>query len=169
MMLDERVFESSACHTGRVTPAFREMRLDERDTVRSLILEGLREHWGTIDETLNPDLDDLRTAYANGVVLVATESDEIIGTGTIVRRDDRCAEIVRMSVAPRHRRAGLGRMLISELVVAAERWDVDRIVVETTASWAEVVRFYERCGFTLTHFVDGEFGRDAWFELKLVR
>jgi len=169
MMLDERVFESSACHTGRVTAALREMRLDERDTVRSLILEGLREHWGTIDETLNPDLDDLRDAYANGVVLVATESDEIVGTGTIVRRDDRCAEIVRMSVAPRHRRAGLGRMLISELVVAAERWDVDRIVVETTASWTEVVRFYERCGFTLTHFVDGEFGRDAWFELKLVR
>jgi len=169
MMLDERVFESSACQTGRVTAAFREMRLYERDTVRSLILEGLREHWGTIDETLNPDLDDLRDAYANGVVLVATESDEIVGTGTIVRRDDRCAEIVRMSVARRHRRAGLGRMLISELVVAAERWDVDRIVVETTASWAEVVQFYERCGFTLTHFVDGEFGRDAWFELKLVR
>ena len=149
--------------------ALREMRLDEQDTVRSLILEGLREHWGTIDETLNPDLDDLRDAYANAVVLVATEDDQIVGTGTIVRRDDRCAEIVRMSVAPRHRRAGLGRMLISELVVAAERWDVDRIVVETTASWAEVVRFYERCGFTLTHFVDGEFGRDAWFELKLVR
>jgi len=149
--------------------ALREMRLDEQDTVRSLILEGLREHWGTIDETLNSDLDDLRTAYADGLVLVATESDQLVGTGTIVHRGERCAEIVRMSVAPRHRRAGLGRMLISELVAAAERWDVDRIVVETTASWTEVVQFYERCGFALTHFVDGALGRDAWFELKLVR
>ena len=41
-----------------------ELRPDEQDAVRSLILEGLREHWGSVDPALNPDLDDLATTYA---------------------------------------------------------------------------------------------------------
>ena len=41
------------------------------DAVRSLILDGLQEHWGSVDPTLNPDLDDLAATYAAGRVLVA--------------------------------------------------------------------------------------------------
>ena len=72
-----------------------------------------------------------------------------------------------MSVASAHRRSGVGRLLVDELVAVAQRWGVERVVLETTASWTEVVHFYERNGFTLTHFADGDFGRDAWFELGL--
>ena len=147
--------------------AVREMRPDEGHAVRSLILEGLGEHWGTIDPALNRDLDDLGTADGDRLVLVATDGRRLVGTGTVVRRDDRCAEIVRMSVARDHRRAGLGQLLIEELVAAAQGWGVERVVLETTAAWTEVVHFYERSGFTLTHFTDGPFGPDAWFELKL--
>ena len=42
-----------------------------------------------------------------------------------------------------------------------------RIVLETTAEWTDVVEFYVRCGFTLTHYEVGRFGRDAWFEMNL--
>src|SRR3954467_4924288 len=84
----------------------REMRPDEGDAVRSLILDGLGEHWGTIDRALNVDLDHLGAADADRLVLVVTDGRRLIGTGTVVRRDDQCAEIVRMSVAHEHRRAG---------------------------------------------------------------
>jgi GNAT superfamily N-acetyltransferase len=73
-----------------------------------------------------------------------------------------------MSVDSGHRRAGVGRLLLDELVAVARRWGVERLVLETTAAWTDVVRFYARSEFTLTHFTDGEFGRDAWFEMKLV-
>jgi len=145
----------------------RRMQTDESDAVRALILEGLREHWETIDPGLNRDLDDLEAA-GDRLVLVATDGRQVVGTGTIVRRNEHCAEIVRMSVDAGHRRAGLGRLLLDELVAAARHWRVERLVLETTASWTDVVRFYERSGFTLTHFAEGEFGRDAWFEMKLV-
>jgi len=146
----------------------RRMQDDESDAVRSLILEGLREHWGTIDPALNRDLDTLVAADDDRIVLVAIDGPDVVGTGTIVRRSERCAEIVRMSVDSGHRRAGVGRLLLDELVAVARRWGVERLVLETTAAWTDVVRFYARSGFTLTHFTDGEFGRDAWFEMKLV-
>ena len=105
----------------------REMRPDESDAVRSLILDGLVEHWGTIDPALNRDLDDLG-GRSDRVVLVATDEHRVVGTGTIIRRDDRCAEIVRMSVAHDHRRTGVGQLLVEELV--------DRTAVERRPSRA---------------------------------
>ena len=40
-------------------------------------------------------------------------------------------------------------------------------VLETSAGWDEVVTFYERCGFALTHHDEGAYGRDAWFAREL--
>lgn len=144
-----------------------ELRPDLHDAVRSLILAGLAEHWGTVDPSLNRDLDDIGASYADGLTLVACRDDRVVGTGTVVRRDGATAEIVRMSVAPECRRSGLGRRLVQSLVEAARSWDVMRVVLETSAHWTEVVQFYERCGFTLTHFEDAKDGRDAWFEMRL--
>jgi GNAT superfamily N-acetyltransferase len=132
-----------------------------------LIIAGLGEHWGHVDPALNRDLDDLAVTYAAGSVLVACVGEQVVGTGAIVPRGQRSAEIVRMSVAPAYRRSGLGRRLVRELVERAQGWGMDRVVLETSAHWTDVVEFYLRCGFTQTHFEDGEFGRDAWFELRL--
>jgi len=144
-----------------------DLRADEQEAVRSLILAGLEEHWGSVDPTLNSDLDDLAKTYAAGRVLVASDDACVVGTGTVIRRDDTTAEIVRMSVASGFRRTGLGRRLVTDLVATARSWGTSRVVVETSAHWTDVVEFYKRCGFTPTHFESGAFGRDAWFEMKL--
>lgn len=146
---------------------FHDFRTDEQDAVRLLILDGLEEHWSSVDPTLNRDLDDLATTYADGRVLVASDGGLVVGTGTVVRRDVTTAEIVRMSVAQGCRRTGLGRRIVEDLVSTARNWGMSRIVLETSAQWIEVVEFYRRCGFTQTHFESGEFGRDAWFEMNL--
>ncbi len=139
----------------------------QHDEVRTLILSGLGEHWGSVDEELNPDLADLESSYASGRTLVACDGRRVVGTGTVIPRDGATAEIVRMSVAPAYRRHGVGRRLVDDLVGTARHWGMERVILETSAHWTEVVEFYERCGFTLTHFEEGEFGRDAWFELML--
>jgi putative acetyltransferase len=144
-----------------------DLRPEEQDAVRSLILTGLGEHWGSVDPTLNPDLDDLAVTYAAGRTLVTTDDGAVVGTGTVIRRDAETAEIVRMSVVRRNRRTGLGRRLVGELVATAQGWGIARIVLETSALWTDVVEFYVRCGFTQTHVESGNFGRDAWFEMKL--
>jgi hypothetical protein len=37
---------------------------EDQDPVKQLIQAGLAEHWGFIDPTLNPDLNDIETNYA---------------------------------------------------------------------------------------------------------
>lgn len=139
----------------------------DQPEVTALILGGLAEHWGDVDESLNPDVHDLSGAYPDGRTVVAARGDRIVGTGTVFPVGDRTAEIRRMSVAPDCRRAGVGRALVDALVDTAGDWDVDMVVLETSAHWDAVVAFYLRCGFVLTHHVDGQFGRDAWFARTL--
>ncbi len=38
---------------------------------KKLILAGLAEHWGELDLSKNPDLDDITSTYASGAFFVA--------------------------------------------------------------------------------------------------
>ncbi len=49
-------------------------RTNDQGAVRELILDGLEEHWGTLDPLLNSDLEDIEASYAHGSVLVACRS-----------------------------------------------------------------------------------------------
>lgn len=140
---------------------------EDQVAVRSLILEGLRGHWGDIDETLNSDLEDIASSYASGRTLVALHLGRIVGTGTLMPRDGNVAEIVRMSVDAGAGRHGVGRTMVAELIRTAQAWRVRAVVLETTTVWDEVVAFYTSCGFDITHQEDGAFGPDTWFRYDL--
>ena len=64
-----------------------DFRPGDQDEVRSLILTGLGEHWGSIDETVNPDLDDIGAAYGHGRTIVVRIDGAIVATGTVVPLD----------------------------------------------------------------------------------
>ena len=136
----------------------------DQSAVKDLILAGLAEHWGTLDPSKNPDLDDIASSYAGAVFLVACHLARIIGTGALVPRVNGTAEVVRMSVAADWRRHGIGRMILQALVDRARQNGCQRIILETTETWQEVIAFYLRFGFRITHYKDG----DVYFELTLV-
>ena len=96
----------------------RPFRPGDQDAARRLILDGLGEHFGFIDASLNPDLDDIWQTYvlAGAPFAVAELDGELVGTGALVaeRAPGRLAtgRIVRVSVSPHHRRLGIGRRLV---------------------------------------------------------
>lgn len=143
--------------------------MDTRDQpeVAALILGGLAEHWGDVNPSLNPDVHDLLDSYPGGRTVVAIRLDRVVGTGTVIAVGDGPAEIRRMSVDPACRHRGVGRRILDDLVATARSWPVDRVVLETSAHWHDVVAFYLSCGFVITHDDDGAFGRDTWFALDL--
>lgn len=145
----------------------RDFERRDQPRVRRLVLEGLGEHWGSIDESLNRDLDDIAASYVSGRTVVALLQGEVVGTGTVVSRDASSAEIVRMSVASSCRRSGVGRALVEELIRTARTWSSQRVVLETSSGWTDTIAFYLACGFGTTGVRDGEFGEDTWFELRL--
>jgi GNAT superfamily N-acetyltransferase len=141
----------------------------DQAAVKDLILAGLAEHWGTLDPSKNPDLDDIAASYAaasnsGATFLVARYQDRIIGTGALVPRQNGIVEVVRMSVAANGRRQGIGRMILQALVDRARQDGFQRIILETTETWQEVIAFYLHFGFRITHYKDG----DVYFELTLV-
>ncbi|MFW2380974.1 MAG: GNAT family N-acetyltransferase [Acidimicrobiales bacterium] len=161
---------SSSADTGGDPGSLVWSELDETNQaeVRSLILDGLGEHWGSINPSLNPDLDDMVATYGAGsTVVVRGSNGDLLGTGTIVMGERHVAEIVRMSVAQHARRHGIGRLIVERLLDTARSLGAVAVVLETTSAWEEVVRFYVSCGFEVTHTTESEFGTDTWFRYEL--
>ena len=136
---------------------------ENQEDVKKLILAGLVEHWGKLDPTKNPDLNDIAKTYAQDVFFVAWEGDKIVGTGALVQRTNEIGEIVRMSVAKEMRLKGIGKLILQSLIQAGQSKGYRNIILETTSTWNEVIEFYLRCGFQITHEQDG----DVYFKMDL--
>jgi GNAT superfamily N-acetyltransferase len=135
----------------------------DQEAARVLILAGLKEHWGYLDETRNLDLEDIASSCADGIFLVASLDGVIVGTGGYLPRSETEIEVVRMSVAKEMRRQGIGKQILTELCHFAGFAGFQRAILETTRTWNEVIQFYKGFGFEFTHF-DGD---DAYFSLML--
>lgn len=132
----------------------------DQEPAKQLILAGLGERWGWIDSTLNPDLNDIALAYAPGIFLVACLDDVLVGTGALMPEgtgeEKGALRVVRMSVRTDLRRNGIGRRILDALLDEARRIGCERIVLETTSTWKDAIRFYTRHGFLVVNEMDGE-------------
>ena len=135
----------------------------DQPAAKALILDGLVDHWGFLDESKNPDLDDIAASYADGTFLVAWRDDEIIGTGAFKPHSAKQVEIIRMSVKKELRRQGIGQQILDELCQRAAQAGYSKVILETTETWQDVIDFYLRYGFEITHHLDG----DVYFRKKL--
>lgn len=138
--------------------ALRPFRPQDQAAVRALVLAGLGDHWGWIDETINPDLDDIAGVYvaAGAAVVVAWLGDEVVGAGTLVAEGADAGRLVRMSVSRDHRGRGIGRTLVRHLLDEARARGYRRVHVETTETWADAIGLYRACGFQIEGYRDGD-------------
>jgi putative acetyltransferase len=137
---------------------------EDQQEAKNIVLAGLVEHWGFLDSSLNPDLNDIEKTYADGLFLVAWQDGRIVGTGALLPRSDNSAEIMRMSVASTQRRSGLGSAILQRLCEHAKTMGYHKLVLETTSTWQEVIDFYLVNGFQITHQQEGE----TYFALDLL-
>ncbi len=137
----------------------------DQPAVRELVLAGLQDQWGTLDPTLNPDLEDLAGHYGRlgGRTIVAEIDGEIVGTGTLHRGDGVTAILVRMSVSGAHRGRGIGKRLVRDLAEIARSEGYERLECETTDTWQDAIALYQACGFEIVDRRDG----DVFFRLPL--
>lgn len=168
------LFTAGRCDTWPVPAdlaaavALRDVSPADQAAVRALVLAGLAERWGEVDAALNPDLDDIATAFAGGRTLVGELDGSVVATGTLLPRGGGRAEILRMSVDRNLRRHGIGRRILDELLATARRWPgVRTVVLETTSSWTDAVAFYRSYGFRPIDEADRGRGCDTWFALEL--
>jgi hypothetical protein len=66
-------------------PTILPFKAEDQAEAKNLILAGMGEHFGEIDHSLNPDLNDIAASYAGAIFLVAWCENRIVGTGALVR------------------------------------------------------------------------------------
>jgi len=133
---------------------------EHQNRARALVIEGLRERWGVVDEKKNPDLTDVESQYRDGIFILAWLGDKLVGTGSLKPENPDTARVSRMSVAKGYRRQGIGTEILEYLMKHARSAGFQEIVLETTSSWTDAIHFYRRYGFHIvfetsdeTHFV----------------
>ena len=108
---------------------------------------------------LADDSDELLDAYIDlGRVWVARAANgEVVGHLQVVPRDGEVWEVTNTAVVGSQRGRGAGRALLERAVDEARASGVRRVILATGAADAGNLRFYQRCGFRMTHVV-----RDAF-------
>ncbi len=129
--------------------SIRPFQAKDQKAARQVILDGLGGHFGYIDESLNPDIDDIMASYIvpGHVFVVAEVRGNLVGTGALAIEREDIGRIVRLSVQSEHRRKGIGSALMRHLVGIARHSGLKRLLVETSNDWHDAIGLYMSCGF----------------------
>jgi putative acetyltransferase len=101
-------------------------------------------------QSILQDLDELQQTYFDndGIFLVLTDADQIIGTGAIRKIDDEICELKRLWLLFEYHGKGLGYRMIQELFAFAREKRYQRVRLETERdSQTRAFDLYKRLGF----------------------
>lgn len=132
----------------RITPFNKEYQ----SKTRALILQGLGERWGWIDEDINEDLEDIASYYRDGLFVLAWINNNLVGTGALMPEDKGVVRVVRMSVLESCRCQGIGKKILDYLIGQARSLGCHLVVLETTSTWTDAIAFYQDYGFNLVEY-----------------
>ena len=115
----------------------------------TLINKGLGERFGFIDESMNPDLYDIASNYADATFLLAMVNQSVVGTGALISSEPSCGQIVRMHTAANHRRRGIASQILDALEHRATQVGMQSLSLETNLDWDDAIQFYLRSGYAV--------------------
>ena len=108
---------------------------------------------------LAEDSDRQLDSYIDlGRVWVARTADDVVAHLQAVPREAGVWEVVNTAVVEQVRGQGVGRGLLERAVEEAGNAGVTRVILATATADVGNLRFYQRCGFRLTHVVHDAFG-----------
>lgn len=138
------------------TRTIRRARPEEFATVGALTVRAYVEG-GHLDgdEDYIAVLRDASARAERATLLVAMESDVVVGTATFAVHGSGWTEAARageaelrmLAVAPEHHGRGIGRALLEAVVAEARSRELDRVVLFSQESMTRAQGMYDRSGF----------------------
>lgn len=127
----------------------RPFRIQDQRIAREIILDGMREHFGALDDSFNRDLDDITHSYLREGhdFVVAEWQGKLVGTGALLLQDAATARLARLSVQAHCRRLGIGRALVDHLLCLARQRGCRVALAETNHDWHDARALYQAAGF----------------------
>ncbi len=131
--------------------AVRDFEREDQRVVQALINEGLRQRFGKVNESMNPDLFDIEETYIaqDAVFIVVEHQGDVIGCGALIHEEgsNETARIVRVSVRAKYQGHGLGHKISELLIERARKKGYKEILVETNSDWESALKLYQSLGF----------------------
>ncbi|MDP4508570.1 GNAT family N-acetyltransferase [Nonomuraea turcica] len=119
------------------------------DPAAAPLLAGLHQEYtsryGPNDELVR--YPEAEFAPPHGAFLIVVSGGETVAGGAFRRYDPATAELKRVWTHPRHRRGGLGRLVVRELEREAVRRGYLRVFLTTGPRQPEAVRLYLASGY----------------------
>lgn len=116
------------------------------------------------------DMNDIQQTYFDndGIFLVMTDDDQLIGTGAIHKLEDKICELKRLWLLTEYHSRGLGYRMMQELLTFAREKGYERIRLETDPIYQKrAVEFYKRLGFYEIPIPNATNDEDILMELAL--
>ena len=116
------------------------------------------------------DMDDIQQTYFDndGIFLVMTDVDQLIGTGAIRKFEGKTCELKRLWLLTEYHGKGLGYQMIQELLAFARKNGYERIRLETDPVYQKrAVEFYKRLGFREVPIANATYDEDILMEMQL--
>ncbi|MCF2140921.1 MAG: GNAT family N-acetyltransferase [Candidatus Lokiarchaeota archaeon] len=135
----------------------RQIQRNETKLAQNIIMKGLKERWGALDMSKNPDLNNIYVFYYTNrqIFVVAIYQSKMIGTGAIIKESVNTARIVRMYVMKEYRRQKIAHRILIFLENFAISEGYNQIVLETCHNWISAMNFYQKENYHII-FKDSE-------------
>lgn len=125
----------------RFQPSFQEAAL-------TLINHNMRQRFGFLDESLNPDLFNIAETYRDEDFWVLFDEEDAVATGGLISYSASEGQIVRMHAVSSRRRIGLGSLMLEKLEERARERGFSKLWLETNLDWLDAIQFYQKNGYT---------------------
>lgn len=83
-----------------------------------------------------------------GKILFVLLDDAVVGTGALIRHDDRVYEIAKMAVTEKAQGKHIGQSLAQALLDEAKKLGAKEVIIATSAKLKAAVSLYSKLGFT---------------------
>jgi len=95
------------------------------------------------------DIDDFEAHYLNrqGLFLVVTDNQQVIGSGAVRRIDRRVCELKRLWLLEEYQGKGIGYRVLLALIDFARAKGYTKMWLETDREQARAIMFYQQAGF----------------------
>ncbi len=142
-------------------PDIRILRFEERfaDAFARLNLKWI-EHYFSVEPEDEWVLNNPREAVLEhgGEIFLALDGEAAVGTAAVLAHDERQAEIAKMAVTPSHQGRGISNLLMEACIEHACTMGAEKILIVTNSKLLPAVRLYEKYGFQVTGYGEG----NAW-------
>jgi GNAT superfamily N-acetyltransferase len=124
------------------------------ESAKLIILEGLAERFGYLDDSYNSDLNDIMGNYMDkgNSFMIGVIQGNVICTGALTNESKQIGRIERMSVKREFRGKGYAKLMLSTLEKEAKKRGYQKLIIETNRDWESAIELYKRNGFIISHF-----------------